>query len=172
MEANGNVSTQSQSPVADGEITTECLGPQFGVTSTSHQSPGTGYSDFSVPTRQKLLQLKAEGCSTFIFILCIDFMCVSTFLCCFENANSVKGIDEIDSMEVTGTLDSPMSHCLKLIGDAHGTKPVNIVAASDKGWCQGRAPQNNARWLSVAAILCPQQRAVEMSRNLNINDGG
>ena len=39
------------------------------------------------------------------------------------------------------------------------------------GWCQGRAPQNNARWLSVAAILCPQQRAVEMSRNLNINDG-
>ena len=44
MEANGNVSTQSQSPVADGEITTECLGPQFGVTSTSHQSPGTGYS--------------------------------------------------------------------------------------------------------------------------------
>ena len=68
-------------------------------------------------------------------------------------------------------LDSPMSHCLKLIDDAHGTKPVNIVAASDKGWCQGRAPQNNARWLSVAAILCPQQRAVEMSRNLNINDG-
>ena len=52
MEANGNVSTQSQSPVADGEITTECLGPQFGVTSTSHQSPGTGYS---VPTRQKFL---------------------------------------------------------------------------------------------------------------------
>ena len=40
MEANGNVSTQSQSPVADGEITTG----QFGVTSTSHQSPGTGYS--------------------------------------------------------------------------------------------------------------------------------
>ena len=80
MEANGNVSTQSRSPVADGEITTECLGPQFGVTSTStsHQSPGTGYS---VPTRQKLLQLKTRD----VRPLCIDFMC-APFLFCFEVA--------------------------------------------------------------------------------------
>ena len=34
MEANGNVSTpwSTQCPVADGEITTECLGRQLGVT--------------------------------------------------------------------------------------------------------------------------------------------
>ena len=58
MEANGNVSTQSQSPVADGEITTECLGPQFGV--TSHQ--------YSVPTRQKLLQLKTRDRELHTFV--------------------------------------------------------------------------------------------------------
>ena len=51
MEANGNVSTpwSTQCPVADGEITTECLGRQLGV--TRHQAPGTGYS---LPTRHKL----------------------------------------------------------------------------------------------------------------------
>ena len=53
MEANGNVSTQC--PVADGEITTECLGRQLGV--TRHQSPGTGYS---LPTRHKLFQMKTR----------------------------------------------------------------------------------------------------------------
>ena len=68
MEANGNVSTQSQSPVADGEITTECLGPQFGVTSTSHQSPCRYWLQCSVPTRQKLLQLKTRDRELHTFV--------------------------------------------------------------------------------------------------------
>ena len=68
MEANGNVSTQSQSPVADGEITTECLGPQFGVTSTSHQSPVTRYW-LQCADQTKVVTADNQGCSTFMYVL-------------------------------------------------------------------------------------------------------
>ena len=111
-----------QSPVADGEITTECLGPQFGVTSTSHQSPGTGYS---VPTRQKLFDL----------YVCFDFMCVP--LSWSDVARSVQGIDEIDLMEVTGSSYSPGFTYVSL-SQTYRWRPWHQArkycrAASDKG---------------------------------------
>ena len=65
MEANGNVSTpwSTQCPVADGEITTECLGPP----AWGHQSPVTRYWLQSADQTQVVLA-ENQGGSTFMYL--------------------------------------------------------------------------------------------------------
>ena len=63
MEANGNVSTQSQSPVADGEITTGSLGSP--APATSHQVLAT----VQCADQTQVVTAENQGCSTFMYVL-------------------------------------------------------------------------------------------------------